>query len=207
MLLSVYALVALVSTTLAVPTSTHELKQASRDEVSWATWRSILTSFQVVRRIKRGVRPRAPVPSGAGGAPLTVTSTALPNKAAVNYTRFFAGSGVILTANPSGRSPASRLAVVCIEAEQRICILGNNAGSPSAFATYDNTVTTAAAAQRCVDLARSQGTPGGEHYGVALWFDESDDLWHCRTTWNANNANDFTAVDANARPVYGYRYP
>lgn len=34
MLLSVYALVALVSTTLAVPTSTRELKQASRADVS-----------------------------------------------------------------------------------------------------------------------------------------------------------------------------
>jgi hypothetical protein len=81
---------------------------------------------------------------------------------------------------------------------------GNYADSPSTFATYANTVSTADAAQRCVDLGWSHGSAFDPHAGVALWFDESDDLWHCRTTFNQNNANDFTAVDANARPVYGY---
>jgi hypothetical protein len=47
---------------------------------------------------------------------------------------------------------------------------------------------------------------GYDRIGVALWFDESDDLWHCRATFNPNRASDFTAADANARPVYGYNY-
>ena len=40
--------------------------------------------------------------------------------------------------------------------------------------------------------------------GIALWFDESNDRWQCRATYNQNLASDFTAADANARPVYGY---
>lgn len=64
-------------------------------------------------------------------------------------------------------------------------------------------MTTATAAQQCVDMA-FQGGPGGTYYGAALWFDESDDLWHCRATYDENAVGDFTAVDDNARPVYGY---
>jgi hypothetical protein len=60
----------------------------------------VLTRRQVVRRIKRGVRPRAPVPSGAGGAPERVQVSG----SEASYTRYFTGSGVILSANPSGGS-------------------------------------------------------------------------------------------------------
>jgi hypothetical protein len=80
---------------------------------------------------------------------------------------------------------------------------GENPSFPSTYATYPNTVSTASAAQQCVDFAINSP---GEHYGVALWFDESDDLWHCRTTYNQNASGDFTAADPNASPVYGYDY-
>jgi hypothetical protein len=69
------------------------------------------------------------------------------------------------------------------------------------YATYPNTVSTASALQQCVDTAF---LTDNNYIGVALWFDESDDLWHCRYTFDRNDAADFTAVDANARPVYGY---
>lgn len=50
--------------------------------------------------MKRGVRPRAPVPSGAGGAPSRVYTT----QDNVGYDLYFTGSGAIFSDNPSGRS-------------------------------------------------------------------------------------------------------
>jgi hypothetical protein len=80
---------------------------------------------------------------------------------------------------------------------------GEDSGAPSRYATYDNTVSTADAAQQCADFALLDGDAGA-YYGFALWFDESDDLWHCRATYNTNIASDFSAEDPNAKPVYGY---
>lgn len=61
--------------------------------------RPALTRSQVVRRVERGMRARAPVPSTAGGAPdpITVTGTTY------QYGRFYTGSGMILRSNPSGK--------------------------------------------------------------------------------------------------------
>jgi hypothetical protein len=69
------------------------------------------------------------------------------------------------------------------------------------YATYPNTVSTASAAQQCVDLAFGPG-----YFGAVLWFDESDNLWHCRATLNQNSETEFTVTDANARPVYAYNF-
>lgn len=87
-----------------------------------------------------------------------------------------------------------------------ILVLGQQS-RPIVSATYANTVSTASAAQQCVDLGYRQlvaPASGAEYLGVSLWFDESDDLWHCRATFDANVDSDYSAVDANARPVYGY---
>jgi hypothetical protein len=149
----------------------------------------------VVRRIKRGVRPRAPVPSGAGGAPTTVRATGSNNV----YSLYFTGSGVLLSANPTGKSCADGHSGSDFRAYTTIHTSGENEDFPSSYATYANTISTANAAQQCVNFANSK-----PYYGVALWFDESDDLWHCRATFNQNAPTDFTAADANARPVYGY---
>lgn len=83
-------------------------------------------------------------------------------------------------------------------------VLGDDSSSPSMYATYSNSVSSADAAQRCVDLAWSQGTFGGEYYSAAFYFDESDDQWHCRVTFSENSAGDFNAPNANAKPVYGF---
>lgn len=204
MLLCIYAITALMSTTIATPTPSYELKQVSRAEASRrpidtdsATSRPVLTQSQVIRRIKRGVRPRAPIPSGAGGAPEFVHPTADDG---ATFNRYYSGSGFLLSDNPSGRS-AARCYFRCT-ANEKIRISGELAEAPSEYTTYDRTVSTANAAQQCVDFAIGQG--GGTYYGAALWFDESDDLWHCRVTYSQNRASDFTAEDTNARPVYGY---
>lgn len=70
--------------------------------------------------------------------------------------------------------------------------------------TFPNTESTANAAQQCVDFAFSQGDPGDEYYGAVLYYDESDDLWHCQANYDTINNNDLDAEKASAKPVYGY---
>lgn len=108
MLISTYALVAVLSTVMATPTPSRELKQASRAEVSLESINmgSALTSCEVVRRIKRGVQPRAPLPSGSGGAPDTVITSQMQGKDVATFKRFYTGSGSILNDRPSGVSSA-----------------------------------------------------------------------------------------------------
>lgn len=72
---------------------------------------------------------------------------------------------------------------------------------PSKYTTFANTVSTQSAAQQCVDFAFSQFD---EYSSATLWYDESDNIWRCRITYGQNEETDFTDVDPNANPVYGF---
>lgn len=89
-----------------------------------------LTWYQIVRRMKRGLRPRAPLPSGAGGAPTSVLSSTINNtKAQKRYNRFYAGSGLILPPNPSGRSPPAEMRA-STDGMISICFIRRGPGIP-----------------------------------------------------------------------------